>query len=58
MVFVSLVNPSLLLDPTDSLFWGEKCYDYCDDIVVNLLLDLKVSFIIRARAEFYKDHWQ
>ena len=58
MVFVSLVNPRLLMDPTDSLFWGEKCYDYCDDIVVNLLLDLKVSFIIRARAELYKDHWQ
>ena len=56
MVFVSMVNPRILLDPPDSLFWDEKISDNCDEIFFNPLLDLKVSFITRAGVELYKDH--
>ena len=56
MVFVILVDPTLLLDPTESVFWGVEYCDNCEIIVVNLFLDLKVSFVIRARAELYKYH--
>ena len=46
MVLVSIVDPRLLLDPPDSLFWGVKCRYNCDNIIVNPLLDLKVFFVI------------
>ena len=46
MVIVSLFDSMILLDPPDSIFWGVKCHDHCDNIVVNTLLDLKFSFIV------------
>ena len=39
-----------------SHFWCVKCRDHCEDTFSNPLLDLKVSFTMRARSELYRDH--
>ena len=46
MVLVSLVDPSIIPDTPGSPFWVVGCCDNCDSILVNLFLDLKVSFVI------------
>ena len=46
MFLVSLVDPRLLPDPPDILFYGAKCHDHCDNIVIDPSLDLKVSSVI------------
>ena len=46
MFLVSLVDPRLLPDSPDILFYGAKCHDHCDNIFIVPSLDLKVSSVI------------
>ena len=46
MVIVSLVDPRLLPDSSESILWCVKCCDHRENILVNPYLDLKVYFTI------------
>ena len=45
MVLVRLFDPRIPSDHQDSIFNGVKCHNNFYNIVVNPLMDLKVSFI-------------
>ena len=46
MIIFSLVNTRLIPGPPGSIFWVVNYFFNCDNIVVNPLLYLKVSFVV------------